>query len=237
MSTIPWAKLARRCTEGRGARCRKSCSCSVIGWLSVIGHAADVAAVFFALLELPVVAGRLAQLFGKGRLTQTDCARLLALTALHDLGKINVGFQNRRDAASAFTAGHVAPAVALLRSQKVFRTLMADGKLDRLSGCIDDHRHDCDPLLTVLAHHGSLPDPGNCTCDPKLWRERGEYDPVTSCRALVAAIEVMGGDGIWQHDRADRWLVVRSRCACLRRLGDAGRPAGLRYRRIPACRR
>src|SRR5690242_13186173 len=110
---LPWAKLQRDCREPQGDSCRLACLCRVTASLSLIGHSADVAAVMQALLEVPNIARRLAWLLGKHELTQEECERLTALTALHDLGKINLGFQFGPFRQSGRRSGHVIPLVSL----------------------------------------------------------------------------------------------------------------------------
>src|SRR5579883_1519818 len=111
MTHPPWAKLSRHCSEGRGAACRNRCECPITARLSVIGHAADVASVMCVLLERPVIAGRLAALLQVPALAADDCDRLVALTALHDVGKVNRGFQLRPFPGSVPAAGHIAPVI------------------------------------------------------------------------------------------------------------------------------
>jgi hypothetical protein len=108
-AATPWAKLRRACREGRSDRCREACACPVTSSLSLIEHSADVAAVMQALLEVPVIARRLARLLGQRDLTADDRARLVALVALHDLGKINHGFQHKPFDGPGPRAGHVEP--------------------------------------------------------------------------------------------------------------------------------
>lgn len=61
---------------------------------SLEAHSMDVAAVFEALCRLPVIANRLNVTAGRG-LTDTDRARLAMLVYLHDLGKLEPGFQSK----------------------------------------------------------------------------------------------------------------------------------------------
>ena len=57
------------------------------------------------------------QLFGKesqGKASDADRQRLVALGCLHDLGKINVGFQNRASSGPGPRAGHIGPLRTLI---------------------------------------------------------------------------------------------------------------------------
>ena len=58
-------------------------------------HMADVGACFEALLAQPTIRQRLAQSGGLTCLDDVTVARLAVLAALHDIGKVNVGFQTR----------------------------------------------------------------------------------------------------------------------------------------------
>lgn len=56
-------------------------------------HLADVCACFEALLKQPAIRNRLARVGGKRVLDTATAARLCVLAALHDVGKVNTGFQ------------------------------------------------------------------------------------------------------------------------------------------------
>ena len=62
------------------------------GWLSLVDHSIDVAAVAEVLLHLPTVKWRLGDLAGRP-LSDIDVDRLCFLAGLHDAGKVNRGFQ------------------------------------------------------------------------------------------------------------------------------------------------
>ncbi len=182
----PWAKLQRDCAEGRGDGCRAVCKCPVTSALSLIGHSADVAAVLHALLEQPTIANRLARLLGRALLTMEDRAKLIALAALHDVGKINQGFQ-RKPFINSKPVGHIKPVVTLLNTGQVeLQALRWQGKLDRLLHLLVEPSEDFLPFAAILAHHGSLPCAGDH--DPRIWHEADGYDPLLACRHLVEAI-------------------------------------------------
>ena len=58
-------------------------------------HLADVGACFEALLEQPTIRQRLAQSGRRDDLDDATVARLCVFAALHDIGKVNAGFQTR----------------------------------------------------------------------------------------------------------------------------------------------
>ena len=99
MSTKPsiaWAKL----------------STDESGFHSLVAHGADVAAVMQQLLASPVVSARLTRLAGIDALDPVSSARLVALAAVHDMGKANRGFYRR--AFDERPVGHIKPVVDLL---------------------------------------------------------------------------------------------------------------------------
>ena len=167
----PWAKLGRDCRYGRTA-CRAACDCRVVSSLSLIGHSADVGAVLQALLERPTVARRLAALLGRSGLSEADRQRLVALACLHDLGKVNVGFQNRATADLQPRAGHIGPLYALLckGSPTIADALFGPGSLEAVEHLLSIGKDDA-PWVAILAHHGDLKRAGGV--EARLWQAAG----------------------------------------------------------------
>ena len=62
-------------------------------------HLADVGACFEALLGQPTIRKRLARTGGREDLDRATVSRLSVLAALHDIGKVNMGFQTQSLAA------------------------------------------------------------------------------------------------------------------------------------------
>ena len=58
-------------------------------------HLADVASCLEVLLQHPMVRQRLAYTTGRTDLDDITVARLCVFTALHDIGKVNTGFQTQ----------------------------------------------------------------------------------------------------------------------------------------------
>lgn len=170
-----WGKLQRR---GDG---------EVVAWHPLIDHCADVAACCEALLALPVVERRLAALAGRDALDRVTRARLAVLCALHDLGKLNHGFQ-RKATRSAAVAGHVTEGLALLdpRGSVGFDGFEALG-IERMGGWGEARGKTLVQLLTAsIAHHGRPHDPTHCNVSPKLWRG-GVPAPLDGLRTLADA--------------------------------------------------
>lgn len=114
-------------------------------WHPLFDHCADVAAVAEALLGLPVWQQRLARLAGR-ELGAIDRARLCVFAALHDVGKLNLGFQAKGRPDLGPTAGHVEEAVAALDRGEVLKSL-----IDSISGWGDAADQ---LLLAAVCHHG-----------------------------------------------------------------------------------
>lgn len=175
---IAWAKSPNR-TEAVAS-----------GWLSLVDHSIDVAAVATALLSLPTVRKRLAALAGRP-LSDVDAARLCFFVGLHDAGKANHGFQAKlRDEKPE--AGHIKPLWAILGrrhissahrtiSREVSRSLTA-ARWRSWFECLDAER---EFWGVILAHHGNLPSIDAAQPEPGLWLARGRYDPHAALSELA----------------------------------------------------
>ena len=149
----------------------------------LVDHCRDVAAVFVAMLRLPGIRRRIAGLARRNDFPEEWIERLGWLAFVHDFGKLNAGFQARRDP-KAPPIGHVAPIVAL-----------PDGAAERLfPPSIEDWADGeaLDDLLdAILSHHGR---PWNKTSDrntkdkyARVWRPHGDYDPLAELSDLSLA--------------------------------------------------
>lgn len=147
----------------------------------LVGHCRDVAAVFVAMLRLPGIQRRIAGFAGLDDFPEEWISRLGWLAFVHDFGKVNAGFQARRDP-KAPSIGHVAPIVAL-----------PAGAAERLlppsfeSWATDVDSLD-DLLDAILSHHGR---PWNKTDDrntvdryARHWLRHGDYDPLAELSAF-----------------------------------------------------
>jgi CRISPR-associated endonuclease/helicase Cas3 len=177
--TTFWGKLQR----GRDGE--------VACWHPLLAHCADVAAVAEALLTRTILGARLARLAGEERLDAVTVARLGWFAALHDLGKLNHGFQAKAAPLDARVdrRGHVVEALAL------FHPVMRDADLTALQqrlpleslvawGSDDVAFH---LLIAAIGHHGR---PGHVDAahfDRALWRPRDGRDPAAGLGALAEA--------------------------------------------------
>lgn len=165
--TTFWGKL-RRAND----------SSSVGEWHPLFDHCADVGAVVEALLQLPVWRRRLIRL-ARRELGPVDWARLCILAVLHDVGKLNLGFQARgRTDLATPPAGHVQEAVAALAAGRALAGLAA----------LCDWGEAMEPLLlSAICHHGRPHSSESATAkwQTSWWRARRGLDPITGCSALL----------------------------------------------------
>jgi len=169
-----WAKLQRD-----GER--------VVGWHPLMDHCADVAACAVALLQHTILGRRLAALAGIKHLHSVHLARLGVLAALHDVGKVNVGFQNKA-LGGRFTAGHVSEIIDLLCTQREYpekAQLIEALAVEQLVRWTADEDGLADLLLATLGHHGR-PVPPRETIDQRCWTPTHDLDPFAGMARLVA---------------------------------------------------
>ncbi len=153
---------------------------------------ADVGACFQALLDQPTIRRRLAKSGGRDDLDEISVSRLSILAALHDIGKVNVGFQARiwrhEDMPKGKRrlpkrTGHTSELVPVLTSNDR-RT--ADWFFNALGWWWDaietwDDREGetvCALLVATISHHGRpIQMEGGRQRNPEAWRPFGQLDP------------------------------------------------------------
>ena len=113
-------------------------------WLSLADHSHDVAAVFEALLDLPVTEARLAALAERSTLPRLWKVRLCVLAFLHDFGKANHKFQRGE-------GGHIHEAMFPLYGT-------GTREVSDLAALVDWAGNMGDVFVTVLSHHGYPPE-------------------------------------------------------------------------------
>lgn len=182
-------------TPGGGAALAKSFRESETAprhYLGLVEHSIDVAAVAEALAALPVVRRRLEALAGRA-LTGADMARFGFFAGLHDAGKANSGFRARLRGEKP-DAGHIGPLWAVLcgdAAPPALRKRLRKALRRRdWKGWFACARGETAWWNAVLAHHGSLPNPG-APPDPRLWEERAGYAPLAALAGTAAALKAM----------------------------------------------
>jgi CRISPR-associated endonuclease/helicase Cas3 len=155
-----------------------------LAWHPLVDHCADVAACCEALLNRTLLRKRLARLGGLDDLSPVQVSRLSVLTALHDIGKVNGGFQNKAFGRRP-TGGHVREVLALMSDawqerKLLFRSLPWDDL------CAWGEEESALRLLVAsIAHHGR-PQAigGNYQATP--WRPAHGLDPFAGIADLTA---------------------------------------------------
>jgi CRISPR-associated endonuclease/helicase Cas3 len=175
-----WAKLERDADE------------TPRDWLSLRAHSADVAACVEKLLQVTILGDRLATLLGFNELNDGHVARLAALAALHDIGKVNNGFQARFDPSPDQWAGHVSPAISLLGSKmglEVLEALQIEPILDWFESQ-SKGKAQIDALCATWAHHGRpvSPDSSSTAFDDRLWSEHDQNAPLDGVQQIAESI-------------------------------------------------
>ena len=151
-------------------------------------HLADVAACFEALLKQPTIRKRLARAGGQSDLDETTSARLCVLVALHDIGKVNIGFQtqiwrtedlppNRRRPPRMGHDRDLAP-VLTGADRKTAQWFFPALGWDKLLGWDDCGGETvCGLLIASLSHHGLPLDLEGRQHNPSIWCPFGELNP------------------------------------------------------------
>ena len=160
-----------------------------VAWHPLADHCADVGACCEALLERTILRRRLARIAGLDDLSASQVARLAALTTLHDLGKVNLGFQNKALPAGTpgrFTAGHVREVMDLIGAAdySVHHQFLAALPTDALLSWADGDEGALRLLLAAICHHGR-PIPLGAGAETRIWQPARGLDPFDGLRALV----------------------------------------------------
>ena len=162
-------------------------------------HLADVGACMEALLSQPTIRRRLASAAGRDDIDEATAARLAVFAALHDIGKVNVGFQTQIWQAedwqgarrpNGWGRGHtrdIVPVIIDADKKTAAWFLDALGFEDMLEWDADDGETASSLFVATLSHHGeplNLQDgPAH---NPSMWQAYRELDP-------KACVERIGG--------------------------------------------
>ena len=180
---LHWAKWARADDEGGTVRVHL-----------LEHHLADVGACFEALVAQPAIRRGLAHAGGMASLDEATAARLAVLAALHDIGKVNAGFQTKVWPAEDLGgkrrpgwAGHTLDLVPTLTGRDdttgwFFDALGWDELLSWDDKCGEVA---CGLFVATLSHHGrpvSLQDTRGA--NPEIWRDFGELSPRGCARRI-----------------------------------------------------
>ncbi len=158
-------------------------------------HLADVGACFEALLAQPTIRLRLARTAGLDSLDDVTAARLSVLAALHDIGKVNMGFQAQiwrqqdlKGKRRPHRASHYDDLKPILMNDDVATADWFSDALGWEEFCAWDDRGGETfgaLLLATLSHHGRPLNLGNpLHKNPCIWRPFGGLSPEESVRRI-----------------------------------------------------
>ena len=162
-------------------------------------HLADVGMCLEAVLSQPTVRQRLARLAGVDDLDETTVSRLCVFAALHDIGKVNIGFQTQVWTRGDFGDLHPTPRTG--HTLDLVPVLVGDDQ-DTLKWFTDALGWDdlcnwddqdgavvSDLLIATLSHHGlPLSLDGGRAANPRVWSSFGDLDPEGYVRRLAGLV-------------------------------------------------
>ena len=186
-----WAKSPNGDFQPELARRRRR------GWLKLVDHSVDVAAVGAELLRLPTIREPLSEL-AKRPLSEIDIDRLCFFIGLHDAGKVTQDFQAKLcSRGQKPDADHIRPLWSIVGTRnhvkECDRTLCS--KLctslasARWRSWFADWETERALWLAILNHHNYTPDNLKLLpVEPRLWAQRDIYDPLVALEKLAAAM-------------------------------------------------
>jgi len=159
------------------------------GWRSLLDHSLDMAAVCLGLLRNRLIAARLASLADLPHLTDVQIARLAVFAGMHDLGKANLGFQNKGFSERFPKAGHLGEIASILdgRGIPLAQDLVRTCQLQRICGWFADGELGlCSHLLAIFSHHGRPVE--IIPFRREIWKKSDTYDPISEAGKVVQAL-------------------------------------------------
>lgn len=171
-----WAKLAYKDDDRSTGE--------IVAWNPLLAHSADVAAVTEALLTRTILRERLAHLAGWNDLSDTHVARLAALAAIHDAGKVNHSFQDQAFDEGVRSKGHVQPILDVLQaSADLQERLLLPLGLEPMVGWFAGPQHAEHFLRATWGHHGEPVKPKGIA-SASLWEPTEQRDPIAALKTL-----------------------------------------------------
>lgn len=156
-----------------------------VEWHPLLDHCADVAACCEALLQTTLLGRRLALLAGRSALSSGQVARLSVIAALHDIGKFNLGFQNKALVNPPFVAGHVGTVLGLfgIDDKPEQRRLIESMRLEVLERW-GTNNASLRLLIASICHHGRAVEAGQ-GYDPRCWQSARRLEPFSGIAELT----------------------------------------------------
>ena len=190
-NSVFWAKLQMDAETGQ-----------IKSLLSIADHSADVASCCEALLSQNVIRKHLARLGGLADLTKRQCDRLCVFACLHDIGKFNHGFQNKKFANPPFIAGHVKEFLAFFDSESQYSEMLSQKLcIDSVNQWAIKEDAACRLLIAAICHHGRPVQIGD-RISGVLWDAVADIDPFEGIAHLVRLTQQWFPEA-WQEDQPD----------------------------------
>ena len=151
-------------------------------------HLADVGACFEQLLRQPTIRQRLACSGGREQLDETTAARLTVFAAIHDIGKVNAGFQTQiwrpedwiggRLPPSFRRVGHIQDLTPVLNGEDADWFFPALGFAEMGQWDDQDGLIVCNLFIAALSHHGRPLNLNNgLNKNTEAWQPYGALNP------------------------------------------------------------
>jgi CRISPR-associated endonuclease/helicase Cas3 len=161
--------------------------------LPLVHHCVDVAMVLRVLVELPIIRRRL-EAAAKLRLNDTHLDRLAVIALFHDLGKANLGFQDKPFDDNAPRAGHIRELAPLFFEPSLTEAFIEALDIETLRSWFDPPHALDSFLIAAWSHHGtpvrfdSADRTGNYfLAKTKWWRPDKNRDPFAEIAAISKA--------------------------------------------------
>jgi CRISPR-associated endonuclease/helicase Cas3 len=190
--TAPGSHAVRGGVHGFWGKIRFDQAGKVESWLPLASHSLDVAMVFRRLVGLPTFRKRLEAAAGQS-LSDPQCDRLAVLALLHDLGKANLGFQDKVFDKGRKQAGHIRELAPLLGEEELCGRLTDALQCELMADWFDPAEGLSGLLLAAWSHHG-LPvrfdaaEKTGCYHEAKTrwWTGDGRRDPFRAIADLMS---------------------------------------------------
>lgn len=161
-------------------------------FLPLAAHCLDVAMVFRALCDLPGFR-RMLLCSTRQDLNEVHLARLSVMAMYHDVGKANLGFQNKVLGKQVPRAGHIRELAPLLCEKELVQKFLHN--LPRgMDEWFSDPTSADSYFFAIFSHHGkpfSINDDqlGNYWNAKNWWYPEGSRDPMSAIREISALAE------------------------------------------------
>ena len=158
-------------------------------------HLADVGACFEVLAAQPTIRLRLAMAGNRHELDNVTSARLAVFAALHDIGKVNIGFQTRiwreedlQGRRRPRWAGHTSDLIPVMKGTDTETSSWFWGALGWDDFCAwdrDDGETASALFTAAMSHHGAPLDlHASKEANPAIWRPFADLEPEQVIRRI-----------------------------------------------------